>query len=258
MPSIHDLKARKNSSDKKFKQCFLPEYNCYNVDTPTGRFYVTPDGSKYPSVTTFLGSLDEDDDWLERWAQKLGGKDKAEAESLRCANRGTGVHLALEHLLKNDPQPDLAGDYKHMYRQIETVLKIHVDEIFALELPLWSKLMQLAGRVDCIAKYKGQLAIIDFKTSTKQKQASWITNYFLQATCYSMMLEEMYGLKAEKLVILISVENSSDCQVFTRDRRDFTFLLSEKIKEFRMKQSQKNPPPSHSLFDSFGMDGVIL
>jgi genome maintenance exonuclease 1 len=138
-----------------------------------------------------------------------------------------------------------------MYRQIETVLRINVDDIHALELPLWSKLLQLAGRVDCIAKYKGELAIIDFKTASKAKLAAWITNYFLQATCYSIMLEEMYGLKAEKLVILVSVENESRAQVFVRDRRDYMFLLSEKIKEFRAIMAKKKAEQPADLFNMF-------
>jgi hypothetical protein len=248
MPSFDILKQRKNTADKTFRQCFLTEYDCYNIDSPTGRLYVTPDGSRYPSVTTFLGSFEEDSDWFERWAEKLGGVDKANAESERCANRGTGVHLALEYLLKNRPDDAHAGDYKFMYRQIERVLRMHVDDIHALELPLWSKVMQLAGRVDCIAKYKGELAIIDFKTATKEKLAKWITNYFLQATCYSIMLEELYGLKAEKLVIIISVENAKDAQVFVRDRRDYMQLLADKIKEFRAKNEAKKSTTS-SVFD---------
>lgn len=251
MPSFELVKARKNTAEKKFRQCFLPEYDCYNIDSPTGRLYVTPDGSSYPSVTTFLASLEKDDGWFERWAERLGGLDKAHAESERCTTRGTGVHLALEYLLKNNPKPEEAGDYQFMYRQIERVMRIHVDDIYGLELPMWSKKMGLAGRVDCIAKYKGELAIIDFKTATKEKLAKFITNYFLQATCYSIMLEELYGLKAEKLVIVISVEKASEAQVFVRDRRDYMLLLAEKIKEFRVIQSEKEAAKSSDLFSMF-------
>lgn len=248
MPSLDSLKQRRNSLEKTFNQCFLPERDAYNVDSPSGRKYVTPDG-EFVSVTTFLGAVFNDDpDWFEKWAKKLGGRDKAEAESKRCADRGTGVHLALEHLLKNDAKPDEAGDYQFMYRQIERVLSIHVDDIHALELPMWSKLLGLAGRVDCIAKYKGELSIIDFKTATKEKLAQYILSYFLQATCYSLMLEEMYGLKAEKLVIIIAVEKSDQAQVFVRDRRDYLFLLSEKIKLFRELES-KNTSSSTNVFD---------
>lgn len=252
MPDLSALKARRDSLNKQFRPAFLPVYDCQNIDSPTGRIYVTPDGSRFPSVTTFLATLDTDTEWLERWAERLGGMDKAEAETQRCADRGTGVHLALEHLLKNDPKPELAGDYQFMYRQLETVMKIHVDDIHGLEIPLWSKMMGLAGRCDCVAKYKGELAIIDFKTANKAKFAKWITNYFLQATCYSLMLEEVYGLRAEKLVIAIAVEQkATEAQVFVRDRRDYTFLLSEKIKEFRRIQDQKKSAEPTSLFSMF-------
>lgn len=237
--TLDRLKSRKNTSQRPFKHCLLPEYKgVYNVDKPSGRIYVTPDG-EFPSVTTFLSSLDTDTEWLDKWADKLGGKDKAEAEMNRCADRGTGVHLSLEHLLNNDPRPELAGDYKSMYYQLEKVLRISVDHIYGLEIPLWSKILGLAGRCDCVAKYNGQLSIIDYKTSNKMKRADWIINYFLQATCYSVMLEHLYGLKAEKLVIMVSVENDVKPQIFTRDRRDYMLLLSEKIKEFRLLQSKK-------------------
>lgn len=251
MPDISALKVKRDSFNKTFRQALLPVLDAYNVDSPTGRKYVTPDGD-FPSVTTFLGSLETDTGWLERWAESLGGMDKAEAETSRCADRGTGVHLALEHLLKNDPKPELAGDYKFMYRQLETVMNIHVDDIHGLELPLWSKMLGLAGRCDCVAKYKGELAIIDFKTSNKTKFSKWITNYFLQATCYSLMLEERYGIVAKKLVIAIAVENkATEAQVFIRDRSDFTLLLSEKIKAFRAMNIKKNSETTSSLNSFF-------
>lgn len=249
--SFSKLKERKSSFEKQFRHCFLEEYPAYNVDKPDGRVYVTPDG-EYPSVTTFLGSLDKDTEWLDKWAEKLGGKDKAEIELNRCGDRGTGVHLALEYLMRNQPDPSHAGDYKHMYRQIEKVLRIHVDDVYGLELPLWSNVLKLAGRVDCIAKYRGELAIIDFKTSTKTKMVDWITNYFLQTTCYSIMLEHLYGIKAEKLVIIIGIEEkATEAQVFVRDRRDYMQLLAEKIAEFRRDQKAKEERKSTSLFDMF-------
>lgn len=251
MPVTLDiLKAKKNTSNKDFRHCFLEEYDAYNVDSPEGRYYVTPDGNM-PSVTTFLGALEKDTEWLDRWAEKLGGKDKAEIELNRCADRGTGVHLALEYLLRNTPDPSAAGDYQFMYRQLESVLRINVDDIYALEIPLWSKILGLAGRVDCIARYKGELAIIDFKTSTNEKMANWILNYFLQTTCYSIMLEHMYGIKATKLVIMVAVEKGDTAQVFIRDRRDYMPILAEKLNEFRAIQEAKKKANSATNLFSF-------
>jgi hypothetical protein len=250
LPTISKLKEKRDSSNKQFRHCFLKEFNAHNVDTPSGRTYVTPDGV-FSSVTTFLGALDKDSDWLEKWAEKLGGKDKADIELKRCGDRGTGVHLALEYLVKNTPKPEEAGDYQYMYRQIQTVMNIHVDDIYGLELPLWSKVLKLAGRVDCIARYKGELAIIDFKTSSKTKLVGWITNYFLQTCCYQIMLQELYGLKATKLVIIIAVEGTDTPQVFIRDPKDYYHLLAEKLKEFRSIQEKTKKAENISLFDSF-------
>lgn len=254
MATLDKLRERKNSMDKRFRHCFLEEYRAYNVDSDDGRYYVTPDGN-FPSVTTFLSSLDTDKTWLDKWAEKLGGKDKAEIELNRCADRGTGVHLALENLLKNEPNPEVhAGDYKFMYRQIQTVMNIHVDDVYGLETPLWSNTLGLAGRVDCIAKYKGRIAIIDFKTSTNPKRVDWITNYFLQTSCYAIMLQERYGIKAEQLVIVVGVEkpdkNGSEAQVFVRDPKDFYPLLAEQLKLFRDIQKKKEKDSSVMSFFS--------
>jgi hypothetical protein len=246
MADFNRLKQGKNHFQKNFKHCFLKEYDAHNVDDPVnGRLYVTPDGS-YPSVTTFLSAV-TDKAFLEEWKKKVGEEWAAE-ESERCANRGSGVHLALEYLLRNKPDPTLAGDYRQMYVQLETVLRINVDFIHGLEIPLWSKLLGLAGRIDCLANYKGQLSIIDFKTSTKFKRVEFITNYFLQATCYSLMVEEMYGLKATQLVIMIGLESDLKPQVFIRDRRDYLPLLADKLNQFRLIQAAKLEAPK-SLFD---------
>ena len=251
MPDLSKLKEKRDFVNKTFKHCFLQEFNCYNVDTPDGRYYVTPSGDKYPSVTTFLSALDTDTTWLDKWAEKLGGKDKADAELKRCGDRGTAVHLALECLARNTPDPELARNYKSMYNQIANVLSIHVDDIYALELPLWSKVLQLAGRVDCIARYKGELCIIDFKTSSRPKIADWIGSYFEQTTCYAIMAQELYGIKIDKIVIMVAVENGSEAQVFVRNPKDYYLILSEHIKEFR--RIQKNKSKIVSVFEDFSV-----
>ena len=43
------------------------------------------------------------------------------------------------------------------------------ENIHALEKSLYSKVLGIAGTVDCIAEYNGELAVIDFKTSAKPK-----------------------------------------------------------------------------------------
>ena len=55
-----------------------------------------------------------------------------------------------------------------MFKAVQPVL----DDIIpiALEAPLYSHELQMAGRVDCIGIANDSLAIIDFKSSSKPKQ----------------------------------------------------------------------------------------
>ena len=97
---------------------------------------------------------------------------------------------------------------------------------------LYSETLGLAGQVDCIAEYDGVPSVIDFKTSSKLKKEEWITHYFEQCTCYSLMYEEMTGIKAKQIVILISVDHEHP-QVFIKKRGDYVNGLYDKLKQFR-------------------------
>jgi ATP-dependent exoDNAse (exonuclease V) beta subunit len=45
-----------------------------------------------------------------------------------------------------------------------------MNNVYAQEVPLYSDQLKVAGRVDLIAEWGGQLAIVDFKTSRKPKE----------------------------------------------------------------------------------------
>jgi genome maintenance exonuclease 1 len=60
-------------------------------------------------------------------------------------------------------------NYKVLFNQLKPELD-KINNILALETPLWSKTLGLAGRTDCIAEYDGKLSIIDFKASSKEKE----------------------------------------------------------------------------------------
>lgn len=171
------------------------------VDSPSGRLYRTPDGD-FPSITTVLGSLSKDhlNEWIERVGEGQANKIKRQA-----ANRGTRLHSHCEMYLKNDSF-DIKNPFdKMLFESIRPYLD-EIQEIFLQETPMWSKELRIAGTVDCIAKYGNELAVIDFKTSTKAKQKEWIDSYFMQACAYSMMYEERTGIHIDKLVIMIANE----------------------------------------------------
>jgi genome maintenance exonuclease 1 len=113
----------------------------------------------------------------------------------------------------------------------------NINKIHALENSLYSRVLGVAGTVDCIAEYSGEsgiseLAIIDFKTSKKPKPREWIEHYFVQCAAYSCMLYELTGIMVKKFVIIMSCENG-ECVVYEEyDKGKYIKLLTEYIREF--------------------------
>ena len=171
---------------------------------PSGRFYITPDGSKYPSITTVLGQT-SDKTWLEEWKNKVG-VEEARRVAKRATNRGTRIHKIIEDYLDNKPISGLSYVDKSQFESIKGTLDLHIDNIRHQEAHLYSDYFQIAGQVDCIADFHNRLSIIDFKTSREKKFENDILDYYLQATFYAYAYYEMFGIKIKYIVILIIVD----------------------------------------------------
>lgn len=194
-----------------------------------GRFYLVEEGVKYPSITTILGAGEKP--YLEAWRQSLG-VEKANKETKRCADRGTAVHTMIERFLQNDPDPTKGFDtaIADEFRALKMSLR-KVNNILLQEGALYSNILKTAGRVDCIGEYDGKLAVIDFKTSTNSKSTHMIQDYYLQTTAYAWMLEEIYGIHVENIVIIMSVEKGLPL-VFKEKTEHFIQPLCERINTY--------------------------
>lgn len=201
------------------------------------RFYTTPDGEKYPSITTILGSGPKP--WLEAWTKSLG-KDKAAAEKQRCADRGSALHDMVEKYLQNVENPTDGHDRANigLFNQIKLQLSKRVGEIRAQEIPLFSDTLRVAGRVDCVAEYDGVLSIIDFKTSNNNKTDDMIEDYFLQCTAYALMYYEMYGVLIEDIVVVIAVERGMMPLVFKRKIHDYIKPLQKRVNDYYSRKAK--------------------
>ena len=191
--------------------------------TETGRVYYCPDGSSFNSVTTVLKVLSEDA--IQAWRKRVG-PDVANQIGVRAANRGTAVHSIIERYLNNeeDYAKDVMPDVLQSFTDLQPILDERLTEIRALEAPLYSTHLKLAGRVVCVGVFDGKLSIVDFKTSRKLKRRDWITNYFAQEAAYAIMWEERTRMPITQLVTLITVDNEQP-QVFIEHRDNWTDLL---------------------------------
>jgi len=137
----------------------------------------------------------------------------------------------VEYHLKNDNLPEVQPLSQFLFKIAKPELN-KINNIHALESSLYSKVLGIAGTVDCIAEYNGELSIIDFKTSKKPKPREWIEHYFVQCAAYACMLYEITGIPVKKFVILMSCENG-ECVVYEEyDKSKYIKLLIEYIREF--------------------------
>ncbi|QQO38975.1 hypothetical protein [Salmonella phage SPHG3] len=224
-----------------FQQYSLPFKELTCVTTENGRHYVSPTGVKLTSVTTMLGRTG-DHTWLEAWRDKLG-HEAADIETHRCADRGEKLHLACELYLKNRPMKEVleaAGEYVFMFKQVFPYLN-KMSKIYAQEIPLYSEVLGLAGRVDLIGVYEGiRPSIIDFKTSNTLKTRSMIEDYSIQLCLYSVMFQQMFNVKIERLINIISNENALVPTIIEFDRKDVISKMFDRVRLYhKMDKEQK-------------------
>ena len=209
----------------------VPEVEPVNRDGV--RFYPIPGADKYyPSVTSITSFKNAA--FFAGWRKRIG-EEEANRITARATQRGTAFHnitedyindeLNLNKYLANNPLS------VRMFQASKDTLN-RIDKIHCLETFLYSHYLGLAGRVDCIAEFDGELAVIDFKTSTKEKQENYIEHYFVQETAYAAMFLERSGIEVKKIVTLITTEEGS-VHVFEKyNLDDYLQLLKSYIEEF--------------------------
>ena len=219
---------------KTFTHAPIPAEQIPEVFTETinkKRFYVTPEGNKYPSITSVLSGRAKEG--IMAWRKRVG-EDVANNIMRTAAKRGTAVHELCEDYLNNNE----LSNQEVLPLAMFTLLKPELDNINNIVMQeggLYSDKWGIAGRVDCIADYDGKLTVIDFKTSTKEKKEEWIENYFIQCTAYCEMFEERYGRAIDQIAVLIVCEDGG-VQTFVKDKKDYLPLLQPAIDEFWAEQ----------------------
>jgi len=176
------------------------------------RLYKTPSGKSYPSVTTVTGLHTKKG--IMEWRKRVG---EAEANRIsgKASARGTRIHSLCESYLRSEPcEPDMFD--KELFESISQWLG-DINNIHALEDPLYSDHLEVAGTVDCIAEFQGKLSVIDFKTSSKPKDRDDIHQYFMQTAAYAVAFEERTGIPIGRLVIIMAVDND-DPRLFIEKR----------------------------------------
>jgi len=213
------------------------EYPSLDRQTIDGvRYYDTPDGQKLVSITSIISHYNRE--IFMKWRKRVGN-DEANKISKQSTSRGTDMHTLVENYMMNKDLPTVQPLSEFLFKQAKTDLD-RIDNIHAIEQALFSRQLGVAGTVDCIAEFDGELAVIDFKTSKKPKPEKWIQHYYVQCAAYACMLFEMTGIIVKKFVIIMSCENG-EVEVYEQyDKRKYINLLKEYITEFVEFKLQQN------------------
>ena len=193
------------------------------------RFYETPEGQRYPSVTTVTGLLTRDH--IKLWRERVGAEEANKISSV-AARRGTKMHSLFEQYLRAEEELVFENILdESMFNAVQPVL----DDIVpvALEAGMWSDSLQMAGQVDCVGVWDNELCIIDFKTSAKYKEEYMADPWFHQMTAYAIMVEELTGEVINSVVAVVAVDGGG-VQVFEADPRDYVDKL------YSLRQSYAN------------------
>lgn len=205
------------------------------------RFYENAESGKfYPSITTILGGTQSEEKKasLQKWQTSLGVS-KAAAVTKAAADNGTAVHLLTERYLKKEElvqkgdtftQADMAG-----FNALKLKLN-KIEEVWGQEMAMYSDLLEIAGRCDCVGVYRGKPCIIDFKTSMRLKTKEQIEDYKLQVCAYSIMHNEMFGTEIVDGMILMTSAGGFP-QEFHVNLLDYVEPLIERVDAFYQKLS---------------------
>ena len=213
----------------KHVECDLPKLSRETIDGV--RYYSVPDADellKLVSITSVTSHHNRE--IFVNWRKKVG-EEEANRITKKATRRGTDMHTLTEHYLKNEELPEVPPISEMLFKIAKSKINL-INNVYALEGSLYSKQLGIAGTVDCIAEYNGELAIIDFKTSKKPKPREWVEHYFVQCMAYGCMLYELTGIMIKKLVIIMACENG-ECVVYEEyDKAKYIKLLTEYIREF--------------------------
>jgi genome maintenance exonuclease 1 len=209
---------------------YLGDLELNKKETNGIRLYNLPDGQWVPSITSVTSFYNRQ--IFIKWRERVG-IEEANRITRKATARGTDFHEVAQAYLENKELN--WDDYRPLSKFMFHYAKPYLDKInniHAIERTLYSEYLGLAGRVDCIAEYEGELAVIDFKTSEKIKPEKWLENYFVQEMFYASAYYELTGIPVKKLITLM-VTPSGEVKVFDkRNKSDYIRLLVRYIKEF--------------------------
>lgn len=177
--------------------------NLERVDTPEGRFYVTPDGLA-PSVTTIL-SKTSDNTWLEEWRARVG-REEADRLGKIGSTIGTEMHNALELIMTDRDLEKPVTEYQVTAHKMAKAIKALVFKNKTVKCATEVKLHYgslYAGTTDLIlSDWNNEEASVDYKSCSSFRNKETIDKHAMQIAAYGLAHNWMYGTNIRTAVVI--------------------------------------------------------
>ena len=195
-----------------------------------GHWYETKFDKIYPSISTILSDTapEHKKNGLKNWKEN---EPAHEYITKQAQDIGTQSHKIIENYL-NDNLALEGFDLLPIahFNNLKPFLE-NISDVVSIEQRMYSDNLKVAGTSDLIAKYNGELSIIDYKTKRKPQIDDYMYEYYLQTTCYAQMFEEVTGKKIHQVVILVSSEKNTR-QEFIKTCDDYIEPMNERIEKY--------------------------
>ena len=218
MPHFEDKKCRIKSST------FPPMVR----DDSGARTYTTMDGRTYPSINAALHASmpPERRQKLDEWK----ARPEAAFVSRQATARGRLCHKYMEAVLLGQKRPVMPLFAK---AHVEQMLKYALlpDKLVALEIPMWSDELQVAGTADCISEERRGITITDWKFLSRPPRKEYLEDYLIQGCAYAAMWNERTGTdEAVECRVCWSSENPAKAGTDAAAVKDMMPALRERLK----------------------------
>lgn len=177
-----------------------------------------PDGTVLPSVTTVLSSMAPVGKVMAliNWRKRVGD-DEAKRRTRLAANRGTWLHAVLEDWFGEEDiehHLDSAPDWRPYFNTAIPFLELIQTPLLVESAVGWfdgEKQIGYSGTLDMVAQMSnGTIALVDWKTSYKEKPDYQLADYKKQLGAYSMAFEAMYGQPIDEAWCVIACYDPED------------------------------------------------
>lgn len=197
----------------------LPRFSPNRLQIDKKRYYVSddlpnvPQGIVLPSVTTIASATAPIGKTMAliNWRKKVGDAE-ANRRTRNAVERGNWLHGVLEDLFNGEDIEthfDNAPQYMPYYQSIQDFLETIGEPLLVESAIAWyspEKEIGYAGTFDMLATMKsGAYALLDWKTSYKQKPDNQLSDYRMQLGSYVQAIEQMYDICIEEAHCAIAI-----------------------------------------------------